>query len=120
MSLQLQIEETQNYLIARFIGSGVVEDVWRHYELIAEHCKRVNKNKLLLDYTKAHGEASLVDRYYLGDRGRVFAKHNIKVATVDRPERLDPRRFGVMVAQNRGVNVRAFTNAEDAAKWLLE
>jgi hypothetical protein len=27
-----------DYLAARFIGSGVAEEVWRQFELIAEHC----------------------------------------------------------------------------------
>jgi hypothetical protein len=39
-----------------------------------------------------------------------------KVATVGRPDQIDSRRFGEMVAQNRWVNARIFTNAEDAAK----
>jgi hypothetical protein len=36
------------------------------------------------------------------------------------PERFAPQRFGELVAQIEGVNVRAFTNVEDAKKWLLE
>jgi hypothetical protein len=118
MSVQLQIEETPNYLVARFIGSGVAEEVWQRFELIAEHCKRANKNKLLIDYTEAHGEISLWDRYYLGDFAQVFKSYKIKVAAVDRPDQRDPYRFGEMVARNRGVDIRGFTNVEDAAEWL--
>src|SRR5262245_16142522 len=124
MSVQLQIEEKPGYLEVRFIGVGTAEDVWRQFELIAEHCNRANKNKLLLNFTEAreaYGKATLVDRYFLAERGQIFAHYKlIKVAGVDRPERIDPQKFGQLVAQNRGVNARAFTTVEDAEEWLLE
>jgi hypothetical protein len=90
------------------------EEVWQEFGLIVKHCMRANKNKLLLDFTEAHGEVSLADRYFLGEQAQIFAHYRLKVATVDRPERIDPRRFGEMAPQNRGVNVRAFTSVEDA------
>jgi hypothetical protein len=39
----------------------------------------------------------------------------------DGPEnaRMDPRKFGVMVAQNRGVKVESFTDFQAAEEWLL-
>lgn len=123
MSVRLQIEEMPDYLAARFTGVGAVEEVWRRFELIAEHCKRANKNKLLLDLSEAHAhaEVSLVDRYNFGEAAQIFTYYKlIKIAFVSRPEQLDPQRFCEMVAQNRGVNARVFTNAEDAEKWLLE
>jgi hypothetical protein len=119
MSVQLQIEEMPGYLAARFTGTGTPEEAWRQFELIAEHCKRTNKNKLLLDYAEAHGEVSLADRYFLGEEAQIFARYGLKVASVATQEQIDPRRFGEMVAQNRGVNVRGFTNVKDAEKWLL-
>jgi hypothetical protein len=42
MSIQLHMEQTPEYFAARFSGFGVAEDVWRQFELIAEHCKRAN------------------------------------------------------------------------------
>jgi hypothetical protein len=66
MSLQLQTEEMPDYLAARFIGPGAAEDIWRQYVSIAEHCKRADKNKLLLDFTEAQGELSLLERYFIG------------------------------------------------------
>jgi hypothetical protein len=66
MSVQLQIEEMPEYLAARFTGAGTAEEVWRRYKLIAERCKRANKNKLLLDFTEAQGELSLLERYFIG------------------------------------------------------
>jgi len=121
MSVQLQIEEMSDYLAARFTGAGVAEEAWGQFELIAEHCKRANKNKLLLDFTEARGEISLAERYFLGDAAQLFLDYKlIKVAAVDTPERVDPQRFVERVIRNRWVNARTFTNAEDAEKWLLK
>jgi hypothetical protein len=88
---------------------------------MAEHCKRANKNKLLVDFTEAYVEASLTDRYILGEQAQIFARYKvIKTASVTRPERVDPEGFGEMVARNRGVNARGFTNVGDAVEWLLK
>jgi hypothetical protein len=120
MSIQLQIEETPGYLAARFTGVGTAEEAWRQFESIAKHCERANKNKLLLDFTGVHTDASFVDRYFLGKEAQIFAHYNLKVASAGRPDQLDPKRFGEIVAQNRGVNLRAFINVADAEQWLLE
>jgi hypothetical protein len=121
MSLQLQIQEIPGYLAAKFTGAGTAEEVWRRYELIAERCKRANKNKLLLDFTEAHVERSLADKYILGEQAQIFARYKvIKAAAVASPGQFDPERFGEMVARNRGVNGRVFTSIEDAEEWLLK
>jgi hypothetical protein len=120
MSIQLQIEEMPGYLAAKFTGAGEAEEIWRQFELIAENCKRANKNKLLLDLTETYGTLSLVDRYRFGDGAEIFVYYKlIKVAVACRSEQLDYQRFGEMVARNRWVNARVFTGLEDAEKWLL-
>jgi hypothetical protein len=121
MSIQFQIEEMPGYLAANFIGAGTAEDAWRQFELIAEHCKRANKNKLLLNFTEYRADVSLHERYLLVERATIFAHYSvIKIAGVDKPGRLDPQNFEEIVARNRGVNARAFTNVEDAEEWLLK
>lgn len=120
MSLQLQIEEKPDYLEARFTGAGAAEETWRQFDEIAERCKRANKNKLLLDFTEASGEVSLADRYFLGDKAQILSRRRLKVATVATRRQIDPQKFAELVARNRGVDLRAFTNVEDAEEWLLE
>jgi hypothetical protein len=123
MSIQLQIKEMPDYLVVSFVGTGAKEDFWRQFELIPELCNRANKSRLLLDYVGAyrHGEVDLADRYFFGEHARILARCNlVKVAIVARPERVDPERFADMVAQNRGINLRTFTNFEEAEEWLLK
>jgi hypothetical protein len=121
MGIQLQMEQMSGYLAARFIGSGALEDIWRQFELIAEHCKRANKNRLLLDFTEFHAGISLADRYFLVTSARIFAQYKlIKTAYFARPEQVDSKKFGELVARNRWINARVFTNIEDAEEWLLK
>jgi len=120
MSFQLQMEQMPGYLAARFIGTGVAEEVWRQFESIAENCKRTKNNKVLIDTTKAEEEISLLERFLMGERTQTFARCGLKVACVDTPERIDPRRFGELVDRNRGVNLRVFTDFQAAEEWLLK
>jgi len=120
MSFQLQMEQMSGYLAARFIGSGMPEELWRQFELIAEHCKRTKNNKVLIDFTRAEVKVSLLDRFLIGERAQIFAIQGIKVAGVVTPELIDPQRFAKLVAQNRGVIVEAFTDLQAAEEWLLK
>ena len=120
MSLQLQMEEMPGYLAARFIGVGVAEEVWRQFELIAEHCKRAKGDKLLIDITEAEGSVSVIDKYLAAEKSRIFVRYGIKVVFIETPERMDPRKFFLLAARNRGVNVEAFTDLQAAEEWLLK
>jgi hypothetical protein len=120
MSVQLQIDEMPGYLIARFIGAVATEEVELQFESIAEKCKSTKKNRLLLDFTEIPADISLVDRYDLGRRTLVFAQYKCKVAALCKPERHDSHCFLETVARNRWVELRVFTNGEDALEWLLK
>jgi len=118
--IQVQIEQMRGYLAARFIGEGTLEEAIQQFELIAENCARTNNNKLLVDWTGAYGHASIAERYFMGERARIFAHYKLKVASVSRPEQQDSKLFGELVAQNRGVTTRTFTDTQSAEEWLLK
>jgi len=120
MPFQLQIEQRSGYLGVTFIGAGDVEEAGRQFEIIIEHCKRTKNKKLLVDIRGVEGGFSLLDKYYLVGRLWLPASYLVKVATVNTEEKIDPQRFGELVAHNRGLNLRAFTDYETAEKWLLE
>jgi hypothetical protein len=120
MSFQLQFEQMSGYLTARFIGMGAPSEASAQFESIAEHCMRTENDKLLIDTTRYDVKVSVIDRFLFGGRLQAFARHRIKVAFVSRPEQLDRRKFGALVAQNRGVTVDAFTDFQAAEEWLLK
>jgi len=119
ISIQFQIEEMSGYLAARFVGEGRPDEAIQQFALIAEHCKSANCKRLLIDFTAVQGKISIVDRYNLGEKSRIFALRNLKVATVVTEEQFDAERFGELVARNRGVNLRIFTDPRAAEEWLL-
>jgi hypothetical protein len=120
MSVQLQLEDKPGYLKASFAGACAKEEVERHFKSLAEKCKSSKKNKLLLDFTEVPLDISLVDLYELGKMTLVFAQYACKVSAVCKPERPDSQRFLETVAQNRWVELRVFTNVEEAIEWLLK
>ena len=120
MSVQLQMEQMSGYLAARFIGAGVPGEASEQFESIAEHCKRAKSDKLLIDITGYDVKASVLDRFLFGERLLAFARHRIKVAFFSKAEQLDPRKFGAIVAQNRGASVDVFTDFQAAEEWLLK
>jgi len=108
------------YLAASFTGMGPPGAASQRFKLIAEHCKRTNNDKLLIDATGFKVKISTADRFLLGERSLIFALHRLKVAFVCAPEQIDPEKFGALVAQNRGVTVEVFTDFQAAVKWLLD
>jgi hypothetical protein len=120
MSFHLQLEQMPGYLIARFTGAGVPEEVWRQYELIAEHCERTKNDKLLIDTSKAEAEISIVERFLMGEGTQIYMFHGVKIAWVDNTERKGPLGFGGLVARNRWVDVRVFIDLQAAEEWLLK
>jgi len=120
MSIQLQTEQMPGYLAVRCTGVGAAEEGLQLTKLIAEHSRITNNDKVLIDTTGLEVNVSLLDRFFAGERLGIYARYGIKVAYVCRPEQLDPRKFAVLVAQNRGVKVEAFTDLQAAEAWLLK
>jgi hypothetical protein len=114
------MEQMPSYLAARFTGAGVAGEAIQQFESTAEYCKRTNNDKLLIDTTGYNVKVSVVDRFFMGTSLQIFAGHRIRVAFVCRLEQLDARRFGRLVAQNRGVSVDVFTDFQSAEEWLLK
>jgi hypothetical protein len=72
---------------------------------------------VLVDASRLRATYTDLDRYNLGIQiGRRW--RTIPYALVADPAMVDPRRFGEMVAQNRGANARVFTEHAEAAAWL--
>jgi len=120
MSIQLHMEQMPDYLAARFTGKGEAKEVWRQFKLIAEHCRRAKGDKLLIDISRAEGEISVIEKFLAAEESQIFARYRIKVAFVEKPERMDPRRFFLLAARNRGVKDEAFTDCRAAEEWLLK
>ena len=61
---------------------------------------------------------ALTDRYDLAKRWAAEARSIVRVAVVAKPEMIDPQKFGVTVARNRGMVTDVFIFEPEAIAWL--
>jgi hypothetical protein len=84
-------------------------------EEIRERCRRAGVQKTLCDMRKMKGKISVMDGFKLALAGAQVL-HGLQVAAVYRKEDLDP--LPEMVMNNRGGDVRIFTDLASAKEWL--
>lgn len=86
------------------------------------YCRENRIRRLLIDITKLTGFGTLgtSERFAVGERLARAAMAAVKVAIVARPEVLDPARFAMTVARNRGLFTNAFSSESEAWKWLMD
>jgi hypothetical protein len=120
MSLRLKISKRTEYLVANFSGTGSVDEMSQRFAALAEQCRVSKKKRWLINVSALQTAPTFSERYRTGERAAVFASQGIKIALVGTPDQLDPGRLGELVARNRGVEGRVFTNLAAAKKWLLE
>jgi hypothetical protein len=120
MSIKIKIEKRAEYLMAKFSGGANLQEIGQRFEALAVRCRKEKKHRLLIDVTAINAAPTFSDRYRAGESAVVFAEFGIKIAMVGMTELMDPRRLGELVAQNRGVDGRVFTDLAAAEEWLLE
>lgn len=98
---------------------GIIQIDW-FIGLIGDIAIRSEMNKskgILVDGREITGQMSFVDRYRAGYKA-ANSWLMVPVAIVGSETLVDPGRLGEMVARNRGVNVRVFTEITEAERWL--
>ena len=83
-------------------------------------CRNQEVAKLLVNTTALTGVSvpALSDRFLMIEEWAQEAQGMVMVALVVQPELIDPRKFGVKVAQHFGFAADIFTSEPDAVKWL--
>jgi hypothetical protein len=86
------------------------------------HCVENKITRLLIDTNGFTGFKfpDTLDRFTMGQEWSERAAGALNLALVVRPELIDPRRFGMMVARNRGLYAELFTSRDEARAWLLK
>jgi hypothetical protein len=84
-------------------------------------CREQAKPKLLVDTTNwtGHQSPDILERYTWARAFAEAARSMVKVAMVVRTEMVDPDKFEVTVARNRGLMGNVLDSEEDALAWLL-
>lgn len=76
--------------------------------------------RLLVNTTELRGfpHPTTSERYFMAERWAAVSS-GLRLAVVARPEIIDPPRFGVTVARNRGLFTNVFTSEAEAIEWLV-
>ena len=115
-------ERVQDYAVYRPVGRFSFEEsvdlVCRAIAL----CREEKIGRVLVDATRMTGIPDLgpEDRFVLADQAARAAQAAVKVALVARETLLDPARFGMTVARNRGLFMSSFSSEPEALLWLLD
>jgi hypothetical protein len=118
MSLTTKAIHVGEYVLVRHAGTTRDELV----EARSSAKKILNEqrwNRLLIDMRGVEGRVSVTDAYYSMEaiaRELSYAR----IGLVFPPEREEEGRFAETVATNRGVQLKAFTDYEQAVGWLTE
>jgi hypothetical protein len=124
MSLLLSTSVTSDLLRAvvrgRFSSQAAKKNFLELLDVLAIH----RAEKVLFDGRSIMGELTALHRFYYGEfvatavRKFRMSYTDPQFAYVLKPPVFHPSRIGETVAVNRGMNVKAFDNVEDALRWL--
>src|SRR5215204_1879625 len=127
MSMTVNISARPENLHVVAAGEFSLEEAKRTFLEVLDSVQKLGLSKVLFDGRDVTGEPLLIERFYYGQ----FAAEHVKSLTEHGWEGEEPQfayvlsepvldwlRFGEMVARNRGLEVRAFNNPDEAVAWL--
>lgn len=114
----LKVLERDGFVEVAFLGTSTVDDFKRQADAASALCRERKSPRLLVDLTRIDFLPTMMERYDLALHA-VKASAGLKVALHVRPTFLDPNKFGIVVAQNRGLQVNVFVDRQPCLEWLL-
>ena len=111
----------EDYSCFRLSGHGPLEAAAVQVVAAITFAREHNISKLLIDTTQwtGHESPDTLERYNVASEFAKVASSTVKLAMIVRPEMMDPEKFEVTVAKNRGMMGNVFDSEEDALAWLL-
>jgi hypothetical protein len=122
MSYELDIRLEPDHLHVQATGIRSISNIVAMARDCLEACDKHGCKKLLIDVQRMTGALSAFDAFDLGTRdlGKLRRGRQLKAAVVDLEENRTRFAFLETVLHNRGMNVRFFSSAADAERWLGE
>jgi hypothetical protein len=112
-------EDKNNYLQIKYYGYNNVEIFFNSLEKAFKICKEKNYPNLVLDILNVDfGKITFTDKYDAGEKIAELFSYPRKVAVLA-PKKFHDR-LAENVATNRGANIKAFHDINDAIKWIIE
>jgi hypothetical protein len=115
----LIITDRGTFLLVEFSGEFSVEAGKQCVDRMAEASVKHGRPKVLLDCRKMTGDLSVFTRFHVAEYGATKGHQLRQFALVGDKEVVLPDKFAETVAVNRGMNMKAFTDFDEAVLWLL-
>ena len=114
----IKITDKTGFTIVEFSGEFSVNVAKKVVDAMARACENKDKPRILFDCRQMTGHLSVMDRFRVGIYGVRILPGRIKLAMVaDETYRLADNFFENVVV-NRGLNLKEFTEFDDAVEWL--
>ena len=122
MSMPEHFRIEEGYVCYRPEGRTSLQEAIRLISVAISYSRLNGIRRLFVDATGLVGfdAPTVLERFQLGEQFALDAEAQVKVAFLFRPELIDPALFGVMVAQNRGLDGNTFSSESEALAWLLD
>jgi len=97
-----------------------VDEVVAYGESIIRLCIENQCNKVIVDERELTGVLDKVMTYEMVQRLLSLVPYHLRIAYVINPDYVEDVSFGVLVAENRGIHVKAFLSMEPAREWVMQ
>src|SRR5712671_5181271 len=126
MPISLQLEYHETYLSALVAGAFALEEAQAVSLRLLQASLEHNLANVLVDVRQMQGQPTVAERYaYSAFMAREVVSRSVRhggpavrLAYVGYAPLIDPERFGVLVARNRGALVLATEDVNEALNWL--
>ena len=118
---KLRFDNRRGYLYAYVEGHVDSFEISKQYWMeIADECRKFDCSRVLVEEDIPEA-ISMGDAYELATEIPTLGFSRVKIAFVDRhADQVELNQFAELVATNRGIHGRFFTEFDEAEKWLLE
>jgi hypothetical protein len=121
MPKNVKVIQASDFVRASPSGQVYLDEAEKLLKDIASAGVGLDGFHVLVDTRRVTAGLSATELWYLADKVANFRRSaSRRIAILCPMERFDHSRFFALCAENRGLNVQAFTGYEDAMEWLLE
>lgn len=115
--MEVQFQDGLGLLVASATGSYSLEAMLPMLDKVAAEASARGVQRILLDLRDVTGDVPDLDRYELGKHAAKAFAHVDRLGVL-RQARLRHTSLAFDVAQNRGLDARAFLDRTEAERWL--
>jgi hypothetical protein len=118
MSLDAKICRSPQFTSVTISGPASLDDFVGLMNTLGEQTRRAGDKRVLVNLLGVEGELKFTDHFQLGSQAAQLLRHLDKLASVVPPGKIT--HTSEKVALKQGFQLRVFTSADEAVRWLGE